>query len=332
MHLRPAFALAVTITLASIVAQAAPQPNRLRQQVEALQASLADALSEIRDLKGRIAVLENNSVLTLNGALSFDSSTATALFSGVNVKIVNGAGQTDSINGLGNLVVGYDETNLDRGSDKSGSHNLVVGSQNNYSSYGGTVLGHRNTISGPYAGVTGGRDNLADGPHSSVTGGFLNEARTVRMFDSAPMVSGGTKNVALGGAPGGAPSISGGTGNRATSGPVYGSAPSIGGGSGNRAGGICASVVGGIENTSGVSDGLCSSILGGEGNVAIGRASVVVGGSENTVSGLYWPVIVGGSDNTAGGIGAASILGGQGQSLFAAGAGGSPAPTIPPIP
>ena len=44
---------------------------------------------------------------------------------GCNVHIRNGDGQTDSINSLGNLVVGYDENS---GQDKkNGSHNLIIG-------------------------------------------------------------------------------------------------------------------------------------------------------------------------------------------------------------
>ena len=40
------------------------------------------------------------------------------------------------VNGLGNVVIGYNELR-GAGDDRSGSHNLVFGSRNNYSSYGG---------------------------------------------------------------------------------------------------------------------------------------------------------------------------------------------------
>ena len=43
-------------------------------------------------------------------------------------------------NGLGNLVIGYNELR-GAGDDRSGSHNLVIGSRNNYSSHGGLVGG-----------------------------------------------------------------------------------------------------------------------------------------------------------------------------------------------
>ena len=58
-----------------------------------------------------ISVILANSVLALDGLLSL-SGGDTAQFDGVNVRITNGLGDTRTINGLGNLVVGYDEPNL----------------------------------------------------------------------------------------------------------------------------------------------------------------------------------------------------------------------------
>ena len=73
---------------------------------------------------------------------AFGNSVRTIRFSGVNVQVVNGTGTTDGPgNGLGNLVVGYQELREDDENDetddrnlRSGSHNLVVGKANNYSS------------------------------------------------------------------------------------------------------------------------------------------------------------------------------------------------------
>ena len=42
------------------------------------------------------------------------------------------------------------------GDVRTGSHNLVLGDENNYSSYGGQVAGSDNTISNGYASVSGG--------------------------------------------------------------------------------------------------------------------------------------------------------------------------------
>ena len=113
---------------------------------------------------------------------------------GANLNIRNGLGATDGggfTNGLGNLIVGYNE-NPDNGS-RVGSHNVVVGHDNAYSSYGGLVAGHRNLISGPYASVSGGQGNIASGFATAVSGGFSNTASA-----TSAAVSGGASNTASG--------------------------------------------------------------------------------------------------------------------------------------
>ncbi len=101
----------------------------------------------------------------------------TARISGINVQIVNDSGTTDgAVDGLGNLIVGYNELR-GLGDDRTGSHNLIVGDEHNYSSYGGLVAGHFNTISGLFASVSGGRSNTASGQYSSVSGGRPRQAR-----------------------------------------------------------------------------------------------------------------------------------------------------------
>jgi hypothetical protein len=112
-------------------------------------------------LGSRLTAVEGNSVLTLDGKLSLALALAlagtTARFSGVNVQVTSGAGKTDSaIHGRGNLIVGYDGTRITSTSNKNGSHNLVIGPEHNYSSYGGLVTGLRNTVSEQHASVSGG--------------------------------------------------------------------------------------------------------------------------------------------------------------------------------
>jgi len=85
------------------------------------------------DLEGRIAALEEKL-----DALSL-ASNGDWVITGVNVRIRNGSGQTSTINGKGNLIVGYDEANAD--DEKTGSHNLVVGPYHSYPSYAGLVTG-----------------------------------------------------------------------------------------------------------------------------------------------------------------------------------------------
>jgi len=93
-------------------------------------------------------------------------------FLGCNVHVENGDGQTVKSNGLGNLILGYNEVAMCPSGNctRTGSHNLVVGVDNEYSASGGIVAGSQNTITGSLATVTGGYRNVASGLTSSVAG------------------------------------------------------------------------------------------------------------------------------------------------------------------
>ena len=139
----------------------------------------------------RVTALENKTqFMSVSGSVT--------RFSGTNLQIVSGSGATNgAINGLGNLIIGY---NALRGvpssiasNDRTGSHNLVMGDLNNYSSYGGIVAGYANSITNIYASVIGGYLNIASGDNSTVSGGFENIAS-----GTASSVSGGGINTASG--------------------------------------------------------------------------------------------------------------------------------------
>ena len=106
---------------------------------------------------------------------------ALVTLSGYNLHVVSGSGSTSdgtadaygnptgqgTLTGLGNVIIGYNDLQ-GQGSNgprdfRTGSHNLVLGDQNNYTSFGGLVAGSYNTISAPYATVTGGSFNTASG-------------------------------------------------------------------------------------------------------------------------------------------------------------------------
>jgi hypothetical protein len=183
---------------------------------------------------------------------------------GTNLHIENGLGATNgnpdnpvgrvntATNGKGNLILGYNSSRVpDGGTDlRTGSHNLVLGDRNNYSSYGGIVAGSLNTITAPYASVASGAGNtasgdsacvsgglfgIASGPYASVSGGNQNKAS-----EYYASVSGGSNNTASGTYAW----VSGGQGNQAT-----GDYASVSGGYANSAGGLYASVSGGRRVT-----------------------------------------------------------------------------------
>ena len=131
-------------------------------------------------------------VETRTTPLSYNSTTKLLTVSGANVMIIDGSGSTISTSGLGNLQVGYNalrsSTNV-----RTGSHNLIVGDQQNYSESGGLVAGFNNFISGRYASVSGGAANSALGTCASVSGGVSNLAS-----GNNASISGGAGNTAIG--------------------------------------------------------------------------------------------------------------------------------------
>lgn len=82
--------------------------------------------------------------------------------------------------------------------DRSGSHNMVVGHGNSYTSFGGWVVPLDNTASGRDSWVSGGRDNTADGRNFSVSGGQQDLASGGNSAVAGGSVSGGYGNTASG--------------------------------------------------------------------------------------------------------------------------------------
>ncbi len=286
-------------TLQSDLAMAKSTIVTLQDSVTTLQADLATTQTDLAAAKSNIATLQSqmttvnaSNVMALEPYLAVTTSgTPKALFSGINLQIVNGAGTTYTVNGRGNLIIGYDEVRTDATyfcsngnyadqatctanggtwavNHKTGSHYLVVGSRNNYSQYGGIVAGYRNTATNSYACVIAGESNTARGYAASVSGGWQNTAS-----GNESSVSGGAVNTASGFSS----SVSGGDGNTAS---AYYS--SVSGGYLNTASSNCSSVSGGYSSTA---SGQYSSVSGGYYNTAIGYCAHVSGGGDGTLAG-----------------------------------------------
>lgn len=229
----------------------------------------------------------------------------------VNLHVRNGLGQTGgtstslefgeiTTNGLGNVIIGYNEAAV--GVDRSGSHNLVLGTFNGYSSVAGIVGGERNRVAGPGATVITGSHSFATGRYGVVVTGSRNEALGARSLalsgafnraDGGGTILAGTANItfgpttcaeepeptrpqfcALGGV------IVAGTFNKA------GSAGVVVDGLANRVN-FGGTIVGGIQN-----------VVLPDGNV--GTAGVLVGGENNVIDRGRTPVLVGGTGQSAG--------------------------------
>jgi hypothetical protein len=267
--------------------------TNVKTAVELAERRLAALQERVEDLEASLEKL-----MALSDAMTIQSlnGVQTVTLSGINLQVINGLGLTESVNGAGNIIVGYNEPNrltdqsycsrdrnqagalLEDGTaciaaggvfgpvHQSGSHNLILGSQNNYSSAGAIVAGKHSTSNALYASVLGGVRNRASN--------FL------------ATVLGGQENVALG--------------NSST----------VAGGNFNTTRGQHASVSGGMR---GIASGAASAVTGGSQNVAAGTASSISGGTENTATGIF-AVVVGGVRNNAL-ANTSTILGGQSRTL-----------------
>jgi hypothetical protein len=197
--------------------------------------------SEVTSLQRQVAALQAK-LSKVSYSASGLNGKPTVKISGANLQVVNGSGSTSApVNGLGNLIIGYDENP----GNQIGSHNLLLGNHQSFTTWGGIIGGAYNTLSGAASAVFGSHNNAA-GSASSITGGEYNIAT-----DFYASITGGCENLAglgnpLSGpcSPAGLESVSGGEANTTT-----GLGSSISGGYANAATASDASILGGVGNT-----------------------------------------------------------------------------------
>lgn len=181
-------------------------PSGLSGSVEALQTEVASLktdlagmasnqsalLGQISALLARVDTLERNGggggsappLTELAKYITVDSNPINGvkgphvIFTGVNLHVRSGSGSTGdngTPTGLGNLIIGYNEgPHPDPTSGRNGSHNIVGGTLNAFTSTAGLVMGYQNWVQGEYATILGGRGNLAQGRASAILGGQVN--------------------------------------------------------------------------------------------------------------------------------------------------------------
>jgi hypothetical protein len=257
---RVAFAGVFLLAMVPVVAFAVPHTF-----VNGTVANATQVNANFTAVEARLNALE---ALTASMRLENGVGTASELvFSGVNVHIQSGLGETDGVpngaldttnpvtNGRGNLVIGYNEAFGDT-EQRTGSHNVVIGVRHSYPSFGTLLAGEDNSTSAPLSSVTGGLGNAASRYLATVSGGRFNTASGLHSS-----VTGGHGNTASGEAA----TVSG--GGRNTANALY---SSVSGGLRNLANGNNAAVSGGLGNTA---SGVSSSVAGGEGNTAAAPGS-----------------------------------------------------------
>lgn len=161
----------------------------------------------------------------------------TLLLEGMNLQLVNGEGETDTTNGLGNLIVGYNgPTTVGFDPDRDGSHSVVIGDGHGWTEHGALIAGTDNEVTGPAGSVVGGSSSTASGDGAAVLGG----RQVTASGDNATVV--------------------GGQGNTAS-----GDEAAVLGGQGNTAAGVFANSVAGGRDNDISGSARWTSILGGEG-------------------------------------------------------------------
>ncbi len=143
------------------------QVRNLQTQVTNLQAQLTNQQSAISaessarkqgesDILAAAKAISDRQVAAIADKIAHFSRVGNEVYiTGANLHIVNGAGKTDLTNGLGNVIVGYNELRADGSDNRIGSHNLVVGRENNFTGFGSLLAGFHNSSTGGGS-ITGG--------------------------------------------------------------------------------------------------------------------------------------------------------------------------------
>src|SRR5688500_14744950 len=111
-------------TLETKMVQQTALNNVQTNQILSLQATVQKQQTDNVAQSNQIAALANKLIHVTRVGNSL-------VIRGANLHIVNGLDQTESVNGLGNLIVGYNEVR-ETGDLRTGSHNLVVGVRQNF--------------------------------------------------------------------------------------------------------------------------------------------------------------------------------------------------------
>ncbi len=242
------------------------------QRITALETAQKATTANLTSLNSSVASLDTKTKYLTTGVDR--NGYPASYFTACNVYIQDGLGSTSGVssdpilandifgggpnsnitipvtNGLGNLIIGYNEHDPNANYQTcTGSHNLIIGGGNSYSSIGGII---------------GGVDNYSGAPFSSIFSGWLNQTTGLAssILSGASNTITGTLNASL----------------------LGGTAAAICGGSLNVVDAVSSTICGGANN---FANGENSSITGGEFNTANGASSSVSGGASITLNDQY---------------------------------------------
>ncbi len=245
------------------------------QRLTALESAQKATTSNLANLSSNVSSLDTKTKFLTTGVDR--NGYPASYFTACNVYIQNGLGSTTGVasdpifahalntggpispitNGLGNLIIGYNEPDAysfppishikgEIAGAYTGSHNLIIGGGNQYTSVGSIIGGVGNYSGAPFGSILNGLQNGCIGLLGTVQGGSHN---LVKGYFSS--VQGGSNNLSVG------------QGSTVISGDD------------NASLGEFSSVLGGFANQA---VGLTSSVTGGNANEAVGGYSAVSGG------------------------------------------------------
>ncbi len=190
-------------------------------QIDALKSQVTALQNQLNQFQAQMA---QSAALSKHVALQTVDGKPTVVISAANLQVNNGLGRTDTINGTGNIIIGYDEKRAPWGSLQfcslgsaeqalyrkvNGDYfNPRITTEASCIAAGGTYAvdnksGSHYLIVGPghfyssYSGIVAGWWNLSNARYANVTGGGFNQANG---FGST--VVGGRENWAFGGTAG----------------------------------------------------------------------------------------------------------------------------------
>ncbi len=189
--------------------------HSILQRISALETAQKTTTTAIASLTSNVTTLNTKTKYLTTGVDR--NGYPASYFTACNVYIQDGLGSTSGMptdpidlglyhngplprtNGLGNLIIGYNEPQAFHApggtvtGQYTGSHNLIVGAGNQYSSFGAIVGGQVNYSDAPYGSILNGYQDECSGSVSTITAGVYNLATGV-----LSSVGGGYNNSASG--------------------------------------------------------------------------------------------------------------------------------------
>ena len=178
MKLKMISVLVMLVVMTGNASAARPSLSGLQQQIDELTLIVKGLQEELTKTRAELANVQSNTVLGLNGKLKLENVNGqdTALFEGVNVQLINGAGMTAAMNGVGNLIIGYnvDSSGL---ASRIGSHNIILGDEESYPDTEKLITGYITSNYDLLLSVAGNMDTVVGSSQQTTVG--TNQAITV---------------------------------------------------------------------------------------------------------------------------------------------------------